>query len=310
MEGGIKVKGIDISPLLKTKNMERIKILKSLFNRLSSEYSLEGSSSVEGGFLFLMHLKISIMISRLLYDNNKKRSYPDIVMGEYAGLLYEGYSIEDDLDYISQSKLTCSFLPDYVLVYMYESPFWDVKIANLYVDDFEDYLDKDEKGDSVVGEKYIRRWYGDFFEEEVYASEELFDKITSFYYVGSDFTDDLCVIKSSLFPYLDKFKKAGEKEYPEEIRYLEEAYNVIGAWMMGVDDFFQTEKNGYFFSTDNSDESLGYGEGCIVHNRAIVVAAELIEEIMFYLDNIYHIFPEDITGKEELWEKKKKSFLV
>lgn len=290
------------------KAMDRLKKLKYAFDVLNEDYAIWGSDVKEDTFLFLLHLKVSIFISKKLYRCSL--AYPDIVVDRYSDIMYEGYPVDEYLEYIMESKITSGILPDFVLTYFDKSPHWDIAVRCLYVDWDEDYVKEDKKGFHYIDKEYIQNCYEDFFEEEVYENEEFMNKVISYYDVGADFTEDLCIIKSSLYPYLKKFEEVAKTDYPDEVKLLKEAYAVISAWLNGRDVDFQTEKYGYFLSSDDSDESYGYTRGCILHNRAMVVAAELIERIMFSLDEIYHILPGEILRKEESWIREREKSLI
>lgn len=273
------------------------KELKFLFDALDESYSLNSDSCQEFAFVFLMHLKLTAILCNKIYPS-MELGFPDITMNGYKDIYYGGIRPDDDLEYIVESKLGCSCIPDYVLAYFMRSPHWDVRVRSLYLDTSDDYVCND--GDSFyVGEEFVRHSYGDFLDKEIYEDKNNMEKIERCYEVGDDFTDDLCVIRSDLYPYIPLFKKAAGRRHREKFLYLDKAFRVIRRWLNGFSFEITTSKHGYFFCSDDSDENYGAVMGCIIHERAMVVAAELIEEIIFSLDAEYHLLPEEIKRKEE-----------
>ncbi len=280
--------------------------LKDLFNALDECNPIRGDYPYD----YLMHIKVTSFLSKVLYG--EKSHFFDATI-EDGMLKYEGAGIDEDGEYYFERSFGYGFFSDYLFAYMKQSPHWDETVVGLYVQGDEEGIEVLEEPtlyeDKVVGEKYLRNEFKDFFDEEVYEDKEKMHDVQGYYLVDYDYPDALCVIKSSLYPYMKEFEERAGKRYKEEIKLLKRAFEVISYPVRGgVSSCIESSKYAYFLFTDNSCAECGSEYGCVDHKRAVIVAAELIEEIMFTLDKELGILPEEIRRKDEEWIKRREEY--
>lgn len=269
--------------------MRSFEELKSIFDILAT---CNEPVSLETDKMLLVRFKWITAIAGKLYPGTVKGSF-DAFVNDYGEFMYEGLGMEtEDLIYLYETSLLQGNLDSYVLYYMNQSPLWDFRISYLGIDDY---------ASKMPFLSFMKCSFDEFFEEKLYNMEEeghvlrpvydMFDK-------DNEPMDDVCIIKSSLYPYVEKLKGIVSGEHAEYIAYLERAYKVISDWMFGEDYHFATDKYGYFACCDASSFASCYGAsgGAIDLKVAIIICAELIERAMFDLNEIYHFLPNQLSA--------------
>ena len=254
------------------------------FEELRAVYDLLEKSNCEkvrrSGFrMSAIKLKRVQMIMEYLYPD---KGIVDVAyVDDKWNWYFEGSELEDG-EILSYSSLLFNEVVDRVIRYMLDSPYWDVRISSCYVDDYN------EKKEDI-----IKHLFRNFFDSDVDGVPE---KIISFFYGDEECEESICCIRSSLYPYVKELSEKAKDTYPQEVEYLDKAISVILDWLEGCSYRMETKKNGYFFCLDGNDifTSTGYLE----FREEMIVAAEMVESIVFKLDPVYHVLPESLRKGE------------
>ncbi len=274
------------------------KELVSLFDGLNTWQSYNIACENDRIYYHLVVLKTAAFLSHKLYG--EKCPCPSFVRSEDGVFYYHGESADNCKEYLDEGSLCMGNLTTYALSYYYNSPHWEVFVRDTYADEDDFYYDEQLYGYRYDTES-LHLWYRGCLDDDVLADPLNGSELFSLINTDGDYMEGMCIIKSSLFPYLEEFKKAAGVLHPVKIKYLENAFKVIRSWAYyGRNYSLLSAKNGYFISLDDGGSYVGNGEiGCLDFKKAVLVAGELIEEIMFSLDKKYHILPEEIVKKEE-----------
>lgn len=244
-------------------------------------------------------LKWLSVLSQKIYPDRKHNDISTYILSEYMTLMDGRYTAEEAGDFIYQTSIGYSSMDSFALVYMFESPYWELNYDRLIkYDDGYDNVDE-----TILSPKeFLMRRKGGFIEDEILLlpdNELSQHPVMELYnmYEYAEMGDDMIGIRSILFPYLAKAKSVAGEEFRKHVSYMEKAYNVIGDWLYnGTYCKFTSDKYGYFFHTDGSYDyyDYGYGLGCLEFDCRIMIAAELIEASMFEIHERYPFLPQEI----------------
>ena len=271
---------------------------KKIFDAL---YMADCSGSSEKAWCVTAYrMKWLSVVVHLLYPEIKPHLHR-YYLNDKREVMDGDWEIEDCGDFLLQSSLLNGEVPDYALCYMAHSPFWDISYDNTVIG-------TEEKGTSGQEElnasQFLKGRFGDILEElfiddmDIIMERELMDVFEL--YSTNEVADDLCVIKSELFPYVKKEKMVAGEECKKKIEAVEKAYGIIAGWLGINEVHFSTTNAGYFFTTDESaeaSEGLYGGYGALDFEPSIIICGELIEAALFEIHDLYPFLPEHIVKR-------------
>ena len=213
--------------------------------------------------------------------------------------------IEDAGDYLLQACLINGEVADYALCYMKHSPFWDISYDYAQIKSTDEYgMDEEMNEVEMEPADFLKGRFGCFMEDvfekdmDVLKSKELQNLFDM--YVDGEVTDEICAIKSELFPYVEKAKAIAGNECKEMIDTVDEAFKTIRSWQGISEVHFDTPKAGYFFASDESSDIYEgwYGTyGALDFDPSVIICGELIEAALFEIHERYPFLPEHILKR-------------
>lgn len=216
-------------------------------------------------------------------------------------------------DYLLQCGIINGEVADYALSYMSHSPFWRVTYdyARVYSPEEDgeyDYEEMEKSRTEMDAASFLEPSFECFFEEGFFKSEQRYlkaDKLLEVFelYEESEVTDELCAIRSDLYPYVKKAREVAGEDCKEIFKYIELAYRTIRNWLGLCNVYFDTPKAAYFFAADGSASIYegwsGY-YGALEFDPAIIICAELIESALFEIHSKYPFLSKEILDKKEV----------
>lgn len=250
-------------------------------------------------------LKWTEAVSRKLYPQLYKQTKFNSYHLNNEGCFMDGsQSVEEDGEYIRMASVAQSDIPDYALVYAMNSPYWKMDFDYLNLEEGI-YSEDGNENDMPMLDLLKRRFKG-FIEEELLGDLGIAEEHHPLYSLygmfekDMDVADDMCGIRSILYPYLRKAKLVAGKEFFKHIDYIERAFSVLGKWLNnGVSVCVEGSEYTYFFCSDGSSDVYCYGMKCggaIDFSYEVIIAAELIESAMFEIHEKYPFLDERILS--------------
>lgn len=113
------------------------------------------------------------------------------------------------------------------------------------------------------------------------------------------------LIVSYLYPYVAELKKHSCAEDAEMLCYLDKAFDLLSEWIVnGPGEYCDTKMAGYFLCQGGNTYDDGFSTDCnnlglCDYYYNILIAGEMIESIVFALDEKYSVLPAELKRKEE-----------
>lgn len=278
---------------MKVRKFEELKPLWDKMAGFTSGDYIEGRNE----YVLSMIVRVTHCVRELLYPGCKQ-TY-DACIDEYGDM-----SVDED-EIMEEVNPLFSNIIDDVLRWFKESPFWDLSYGIYGTDgNFEDGGDEVSTPEEMAAISVCS--LGD---EEITEESALYRFMRNEYEdweeYGSMSGPGYVIIVSYLYPYFKKLKEVSKKEDEELISYLDKAFSVISEWMFQGEGFdCCTSMAGYFLCQGGNLYDDGYGSHCQDYGVCdymyqILIAGEMVESILFELDERYHVLPEEFK-KEEL----------
>lgn len=260
---------------------------------------LEGMYGKEATVAFFRTKWLNILAMNIYPEYNKH--IHQYHLSEEKKLMDGNYELEDCGDYLMQFSVLNGEAADYALCYMKNSPFWELiyDYAKIYNPDEYGYeVDETE----MEMEEFLKGRLGSFLEDAFEEKEILGKELLDVYelYSTAETTDELCGIKTELYPFVKMAKEVAGEDCKEMILALEQAFLTVKGWLGINEVHFSTDKSGYFIVTDSSSDIMsGYPGyyGALDLDPAIIICGELIEAALFEIHDKYPFLPEEIVRR-------------
>lgn len=290
----ILLRGKEVGKMLKPKKARSFSELKRYWDVLGIFTSMEGKGE-RNDDLFSMVAKTTGAILHILYPDREV---------SYSPVLNEEGGFTDELCEGNANPYNSDFAFD--LLYWFDvSPYWNY-YQGIYGSDscFEDGNEDMDSPENLACTDIGFMKDAELFEKGI-LQKHLQENYEEYEGYGEMAGPGYIIIASYLYPYVNKcVNVASCEEEKEMISYLKDAFNIISGWMYGGDcEEEETDKAGYFLCQGGVWDCDGYGVnskdvGCGDYFYKILLAGEMVESIMFSLDEKYNFLPEHLKRKE------------
>ena len=234
--------------------------------------------------------------------------YPEYVSHEFGyhtdriGRIFEGkHLIEEYEDIMEEFSACSSSICSFLLPYYEKSPYWEVSYIELYKDDYE--YDKDKQVTQHL-EKYSDCFEGklmDSLDEKTVKEHPLYGFYELFDTSDNGVVDCGILLSSRLLPSYKKKERMLKRKYPQICAMIKRAEECMKHWMAGPSiTIWEPEfEKAYYFGCDGSSDYhlYGYAGGMMSSDISILVAGELIDTAILFLNEKEAILPWEVANE-------------